>query len=136
RKEAKPATPPPAPKAETKVVQSTSEPGGKATTNAKMPLGSKSVMAAYDDKAGSGSVCYVPVPMVTLPQRVPPTPPGLAASADAGRAEAAKVDESQVNAFTPPGYGGGKTNVPESPMANAFTSGMMPGQMTMTPYGP
>lgn len=105
-------------------------PAGKATTTAKAPLGSQSVLAAYDGKP-TGPVCYLPVPMVTLPQRIPPAPPGLATSAEAGKATATKEDDSQVNAFTPPSYGGGKGKTVESPMANAFTGGISPNATAM-----
>ena len=136
RSGAKPAAPATAPKQEPKVVKSSEESTsvGKATTNTKPPLGSRSVLAAYGDNP-TGPVCYLPVPMVTLPQRMPPTPPGLASSAEAGKAQAAKDDDSQVNAFTPPGYGGVKGSTPETPMNNAFTGGVMPNSMARTYSG-
>jgi hypothetical protein len=97
---------------------------GKAST-ARVPLGSRSVMAAYGDLQ-PGQVVYLPVPMVT----VPPTahtvqPPQVAQNLPP------QVNEAMVNAFTPemaPPDGIMPVSHQGPAAGNAFTS---PQQMRM-----
>lgn len=82
-------------KKETKPAKSNG-PAGIASTKPNVPLGARSVIAAYGNTANQ--VVYLPVPVVTMPERTqmplpprldnpPPPPPG--------------VDDPNVNAFSP-----------------------------------
>jgi hypothetical protein len=92
---------------------------GKAST--QIPLGARSVLAAYDNQPGN--VYYLPVPMVTVPPTAhmvrPPQPAGNLPP---------QVNDAMVNAFsgqvTPASY------QQPSMAANAF----MNGQPMMEPY--
>jgi hypothetical protein len=119
------------PKAEVVAVEAP----GKAST-AKMPLGARSVLAAYEDT--TNQVVYLPVPMVTVPPTAhmmpPPHPaPNLPPN----------VNAAMVNAFTS-GSGNAMPAGYENMAANAFpgpapmmTDPMPMGYpMAMGPYGP
>jgi hypothetical protein len=82
-----------------------SEPG-VASTMPRTPLGSGSVMAAYDS-GGAQGVVYLPVPMVTLPQ--------------SGHIPAPEAPEAKPVAGAAPV---GKPTAPADDQANAFGSGV------------
>lgn len=120
------------------------EAAGKASSY-KVPLGGRSVLAAYDDV--SNQVVYMPVPMVTVPptaHMMPPPHPAQNLPPD--------INAAMVNAFT--SGGNGPSAMPagyqDAMAANAFPGGPMMtdpmpmgypmmgpnGPMAMGPYGP
>ncbi len=104
------------------------ESAGVATTQGQVPLGAKSVLAAYGDKPTG--VVYLPVPMVTLPYQT--VPPQRLAAAQAA-ADAPGVDARDGNAFSnTPGKPSGPTRE-EQMASNAFSSGSSRGAQ---PYRP
>jgi len=127
-----------------KVVDESSSAPGSSSTHPKLPLGAQSVLAAYEGKPGA--VCYLPVPMVTLPASVPPGMTQPAEPTDKAPAQPPKSDATPANAFT------AASNAPsDKMMANAFSSGaaqqqpmmnyppagmMMPPPMAMMPGMP
>jgi HEAT repeats len=114
------------------VAVDTSAAPGSSSTHPNLPLGAQSVLAAYDGKPGA--VCYLPVPMVTLPASVPPgmTQPATPVE-KAAATETSKSDTAPVNAFTAASDGASSDKM----MANAFSSGAMeqPPMMGYPPAG-
>jgi hypothetical protein len=112
-------------------VQSASAEAGMASTQPATPLGSKSVLAAYD--ARGGGVVYLPVPIVTLPPSsyVPPPNAPEEPAKPVAQATPAKGDATQddlsANAFGP---AVAPQPPPEEQMAyNAFARPQAPGPM-------
>jgi len=103
---------------------------GVASTEPYIPLGARSVAAAYGGPMGQ--VCYMPVPMMTLPQALPPGSTRPAMTPPPPPPEPAKPDENQVNAFTPtPQRVAQATNT----IPNAFSTSGPPQQVVMIPPG-
>jgi hypothetical protein len=94
---------------------------GTSSTHPKLPLGAQSVLAAYEGKPGA--VCYLPVPMVTLPASLPQgaTQPAAPPPQKAAAPGTAKDDDGLVNAFTPKNAGGDQSA--DQNLGNAFYSG-------------
>lgn len=128
---------------------------GVATTNNRMPLGAQSVLAANGGQPGP--ICYLPVPMVTLPQRGPapgaqvPMPPMVAMQRYGPPPMVyqpvpyqAPGDKQAGNAFSEPAAPAPKeaASAKTAAAGNAFSepaplqSGMVTYPMTMAPRYP
>jgi hypothetical protein len=105
-------------KTEKVVTEESASAPGSSSTHPNLPLGAQSVLAAYEGKPGA--VCYLPVPMVTLPASVPPgmTQP-VEPPVDKLPAEKPKADGAPLNAFT-----AASSSSSDKSMANAFSSGV------------
>jgi hypothetical protein len=109
------------PKDDKDVATASSGAPGTSSTHPKLPLGAQSVLAAYEGKPGA--VCYLPVPMVTLPASLPQgaTQPAAPPPQKAAAPGTAKDDDGVANAFTPRNAGADQSA--DQNLGNAFYSG-------------